>query len=130
MLRIISERILDLDEVCLRDRMTEGIWRCKLHQIHCICWRKLVSTGPEENWSEIWTWIRVLKYEFGILNLVSESCKLNGSSGDGSSKLFLFFFFFGGGGGGRSWKYLGIILCSDLRWAYQVNYTVRSAWKA
>jgi hypothetical protein len=25
MLRIISERILDLDEVCLRDRMTEGI---------------------------------------------------------------------------------------------------------
>jgi hypothetical protein len=25
MLRIVSERILDLDEVCLRDRMAEGI---------------------------------------------------------------------------------------------------------
>ena len=25
---------------------------------------------------------------------------------------------------------MGIILCSDLSWAYQVNYTVRKAWKA
>ena len=29
-----------------------------------------------------------------------------------------------------SCKYLGIILCSDLSWAYQVNYTVKKAWKA
>ena len=27
-------------------------------------------------------------------------------------------------------KYLGIILCSDLSWADQVNYTVKEAWKA
>jgi hypothetical protein len=27
-------------------------------------------------------------------------------------------------------KYLGIILCSDLSWADQVNYTVKKAWKA
>ena len=27
-------------------------------------------------------------------------------------------------------KYLGIILCSDLNWADQVNYTVKKAWKA
>jgi hypothetical protein len=27
-------------------------------------------------------------------------------------------------------KYLGIILRSDLRWADQVNYTVKKAWKA
>jgi len=29
-----------------------------------------------------------------------------------------------------SCKYLGIILCSDLRWAEQVNYTGEKAWKA
>ena len=29
-----------------------------------------------------------------------------------------------------SCKYLGIILCSDLSWADQVNYTVIKAWKA
>jgi hypothetical protein len=29
-----------------------------------------------------------------------------------------------------SCKYLGIILCSDLSWADQVNYTVKKAWKA
>ena len=29
-----------------------------------------------------------------------------------------------------SCKYLGIILCSDLSWADQVNYTVKNAWKA
>jgi hypothetical protein len=29
-----------------------------------------------------------------------------------------------------SCKYLGIILRSDLRWADQVNYTVKKAWKA
>jgi hypothetical protein len=43
-------------------------------------------------------------------------------------------FFFWGGGGQRipeasSCKYLEIIICSDLRWAYQVNYTVQKAWK-
>ena len=27
-------------------------------------------------------------------------------------------------------KYLGIILCRDLSWADQVNYTVKKAWKA
>jgi hypothetical protein len=27
-------------------------------------------------------------------------------------------------------KYLGIILCSDLSWTDQVNYTVKKAWKA
>ena len=30
----------------------------------------------------------------------------------------------------RSWKYLGIILRSDLSWADQVNYAVKKAWKA
>ena len=29
-----------------------------------------------------------------------------------------------------SYKYLGIILHSDLSWADQVNYTVKKAWKA
>ena len=29
-----------------------------------------------------------------------------------------------------SCKYLGIILCSDLSWADQVNCTVKKAWKA
>ena len=29
-----------------------------------------------------------------------------------------------------SCKYLGIILCSDLSWADQFNYTVQKAWKA
>jgi len=29
-----------------------------------------------------------------------------------------------------SCKYLGIILCSDLSWADQVNYAVKKAWKA
>jgi len=29
-----------------------------------------------------------------------------------------------------SCKYLGIILCSDLSWADQVNYTAKKAWKA
>ena len=29
-----------------------------------------------------------------------------------------------------SCKYLGIILRSDLNWAYQVNHTVRKAWRA
>ena len=29
-----------------------------------------------------------------------------------------------------SCKYLGIILCSDLSWADQVNYAVKRAWKA
>ena len=29
-----------------------------------------------------------------------------------------------------SCKYLEIILCSDLSWADQVNYTVKKAWKA
>jgi hypothetical protein len=29
-----------------------------------------------------------------------------------------------------SCKYLGIIRCSDLSWADQVNYTVKKAWKA
>ena len=29
-----------------------------------------------------------------------------------------------------SCKYLGIILCSDLSWADQVNYMVKKAWKA
>jgi len=29
-----------------------------------------------------------------------------------------------------SCKYLGIILCSDLSWSDQVNYTVKKAWKA
>jgi len=29
-----------------------------------------------------------------------------------------------------SCKYLGIILCSNLRWADQINYTVKKAWKA
>jgi hypothetical protein len=29
-----------------------------------------------------------------------------------------------------SCKYLGIILRSDLSWAYQFNYTVRKAWTA
>jgi len=29
-----------------------------------------------------------------------------------------------------SCKYLGIILCSDLSWADQVNYTVKKVWKA
>jgi len=29
-----------------------------------------------------------------------------------------------------SCKYLGIILCSDLSWVDQVNYTVKKAWKA
>jgi hypothetical protein len=29
-----------------------------------------------------------------------------------------------------SCKYLGIIFCSDLSWADQVNYTVKKAWKA
>jgi len=28
-----------------------------------------------------------------------------------------------------SCKYLGVILRSDLRWADQVNYTVKKAWK-
>jgi hypothetical protein len=27
-------------------------------------------------------------------------------------------------------KYLGIIMCSDLSWAYQVNYMVQKAWSA
>ena len=27
-------------------------------------------------------------------------------------------------------KYLGIIIQSDLSWAYQVNYTVQKAWRA
>ena len=27
-------------------------------------------------------------------------------------------------------KYLGIIICSHLCWADQVNYTVKEAWKA
>jgi hypothetical protein len=30
----------------------------------------------------------------------------------------------------NSCKYLGVILCSDLSWAAQVNYTVKKAWKA
>jgi hypothetical protein len=30
----------------------------------------------------------------------------------------------------NSCKYLGIILCSDLSWADQVNYTVKKVWKA
>jgi hypothetical protein len=30
----------------------------------------------------------------------------------------------------NSCKYLGIILCSDLSWADQVNYAVKKAWKA
>jgi hypothetical protein len=30
----------------------------------------------------------------------------------------------------RNYKYLGIILRSDLSWADQVNYTVKKAWKA
>jgi len=30
----------------------------------------------------------------------------------------------------NSYKYLGIILRSDLSWADQVNYTVKKAWKA
>ena len=29
-----------------------------------------------------------------------------------------------------SCKYLGLILRSDLSWAYHVNYTVKKAWKA
>jgi len=29
-----------------------------------------------------------------------------------------------------SFKYLGIIICRDLSWADQVNYTVQKAWKA
>ena len=29
-----------------------------------------------------------------------------------------------------SCKYLGIIICSDLSWADEVNYTVKKAWKA
>jgi len=29
-----------------------------------------------------------------------------------------------------SFKYLGIIICSDLNWADHVNYTLRKAWKA
>jgi len=29
-----------------------------------------------------------------------------------------------------SFKYLGIILRSDLSWAGQVNYTIKKAWKA
>jgi hypothetical protein len=29
-----------------------------------------------------------------------------------------------------SCKYLGIILCSELSWADQVNYTVKKAWRA
>ena len=29
-----------------------------------------------------------------------------------------------------SCKYLGIILCSNLSWADQVNYAVKKAWKA
>ena len=32
--------------------------------------------------------------------------------------------------GASSCKYLGIILCSDLSWADQVNYAVKKAWKA
>jgi hypothetical protein len=42
-----------------------------------------------------------------------------------------------GGGEGRqrileasSYKYLGIIVCSDLSWADQVNYTAQKGWKA
>jgi len=31
---------------------------------------------------------------------------------------------------GGSCKYLGIILCSDLSWADQVNYAVKKAWTA
>jgi len=30
----------------------------------------------------------------------------------------------------NSYKFLGIILCSDSSWADQVNYTVKKAWKA
>jgi hypothetical protein len=30
----------------------------------------------------------------------------------------------------NSFKYLGIIICSDLNWADHVNYTLRKAWKA
>ena len=30
----------------------------------------------------------------------------------------------------NSFKYLGIIICSDLKWADHVNYTLRKAWKA
>jgi len=30
----------------------------------------------------------------------------------------------------NSCKYLGVILCSDLSWADQVNYVVKKAWKA
>ena len=29
-----------------------------------------------------------------------------------------------------SFKYFGIIICSDLNWADHVNYTLRKAWKA
>jgi hypothetical protein len=29
-----------------------------------------------------------------------------------------------------SFKYLGLIICSDLNWANHVNYTVRKTWKA
>ena len=29
-----------------------------------------------------------------------------------------------------SFKYLGIIIISDLNWADHVNYTLRKAWKA
>jgi len=29
-----------------------------------------------------------------------------------------------------SFKYLGIIICSDINWADHVNYTLRRAWKA
>jgi len=29
-----------------------------------------------------------------------------------------------------SFKYLGIIIRSDLNWAYRVNYTLRKEWKA
>ena len=29
-----------------------------------------------------------------------------------------------------SFKYLGIIICSDLNWADHVNYTLQKAWKA
>ena len=45
-----------------------------------------------------------------------------------------YFFLFGRGDQripeASSCKYLGIILCSDLSWAYQVNYTVQIAGKA
>jgi calcineurin-like phosphoesterase family protein len=30
----------------------------------------------------------------------------------------------------NSFKYLGIIICSDLNWADHVNYTLRKSWKA